>query len=335
MIQRRHVRMAAAFAKHAWRPIHPFEVQAALLNACNLACVYCRCPEIRTKVLSTETWVEIVRGLARHGTLRIKFQGGEPTIYPGLRRVSDAAREAGIQTAVVTNGIRIHEDPTLLDHLDEIVVSVDSLAPEHHEATRGQGSHAAALGALEAARERGMPAYVVMVMTRKNVGELESLLAWCEARGIGFHAQPLIFGRPPYDEGAREMALQEPELAEIHRRMAAWRRAGRPLMFSAATYERAARWPTHDVLTVPSEGESSCMAGRSYVHIEPNGDVWPCGQHGDTGFVARNLVSDGLEAALRNAAHHRCGDCYSAYLNERKAVFGLRPDALLQLVRRG
>jgi MoaA/NifB/PqqE/SkfB family radical SAM enzyme len=236
---------------------------------------------------------------------------------------------------VITNGIRVAEDPTLLDHLDEIVVSLDSLRPEAHDAARGPGSHAAALAALRAARERDMPAYAVAVLTRENVAELESLLDHCEAHGIGLHAQPMVFGRPPYDEKARGLALEEEEIRRLHLRMAAWRRAGRRLMFSAATYERAARWPSHETLTVPSEGESSCMAGRSYVHIEPNGDVWPCGQHGDEGFAARNIVADGLETALRNATHHRCGDCYSAYLNERKAAFGLRPHALLQIARRG
>jgi hypothetical protein len=52
-------------------------------------------------------------------------------------------------------------------------------------------------------------------------------------------------------------------------------------------------------------------------------------------FEPKNVVSDGLEAALRHAQRHHCGDCWSAYLNERKFVFGLRPSALLEVVRRG
>jgi MoaA/NifB/PqqE/SkfB family radical SAM enzyme len=335
VIRAHHVTMAARFAVHAWRPLHPFEVQAALLTACNLKCAYCRCPELRTRVLATRTWLEIVAGLARLGTLRIKYQGGEPTLYPGFRELCDASRAAGIRTAAITNGIRVSEDPSLLDHLDEIVVSLDSLRPEVHDRARGAGSHARAVRALLVARERGMPAYAVMVMTRENVGELEELLGFCEEHGIGFHAQPMVFGRPAYDEKARGLALDDETVGRIHRRLAELRRAGRPLMFAARTYELAARWPSHEVLTTPSEGDSPCMAGRSYIHIEPNGDVWPCGQHGDEGFVARNIVADGLERALANASRHRCGDCYSAYLNERKAVFGLRPHALRELVRRG
>jgi hypothetical protein len=105
-------------------------------------------------------------------------------------------------------------------------------------------------------------------------------------------------------------------------------------MFAADTYARVAAWPDHTVLTTQSASSSGCMAGRFYVHIEANGDVWPCQQHGAS-FSPKNIVHDGLETALRHVQHHNCGDCFTAYLNERKAVFGLRPAALAEVIRRG
>jgi MoaA/NifB/PqqE/SkfB family radical SAM enzyme len=95
-----------------------------------------------------------------------------------------------------------------------------------------------------------------------------------------------------------------------------------------------ALWVDYDVLATQSEGESRCMAGRYYIHIEANGDVHPCVQHAAS-FTPKNIIRDGLETALRHVQHHNCGDCFTAYLNERKALFGLRPAALLELVRRG
>ena len=105
-------------------------------------------------------------------------------------------------------------------------------------------------------------------------------------------------------------------------------------MFSAAAYEKVLDWADPPTLSTPSEGESDCMAGRDYVHIEPNGDVHPCVMHGAR-FEPKNILRDGLEAALRHVRRHDCGDCWSAYLNERKLAFGLRPHALLEVVRRG
>lgn len=334
MIRSRHLKMAARFAAGRLRELHPFEVQAALLNACNLKCVYCRCPEIRTRLLSTDQWREVIQGLAALGNLRIKFQGGEPTLRPDFAELCAVSQEAGILTAVVTNGFGIAETPALLDHLDEVVVSLDSPRAELNDELRGPRCFEHATRAIDLARQRGVRVFVNMVLTQRNLADLEAMLEFCEARGARLNGQPATFGRIFYDDRARSLALSTVEVVAVHRRLAAWKRDGRAVMFSAGAYEKVLRWPDVDVLTAASDGESSCMAGRDYVHIEPNGDVHPCVMHGAP-FEPLNILRDGLEPALRRAQHHECGDCWSAYLNERKLVFGLRPAALLEMARRG
>ena len=334
MIGRHHLRMAARFASGRLRELHPFEVQAALLNACNLKCVYCKCPEIATRLLTTEQWREIVRGLARLGTLRIKWQGGEPTLRPDFRELCAESQRHGIRTAVVTNGLAIAGNASLLDHLDEVVVSLDSPRAEVNDALRGDDVFARATRAMALARERGVRVFVNMVLTQRNLPDLEAMLAFCEERGAKLNAQPVSFGRIFYDDRARELGLTAEQTLEVHRRLAGWKRQGRAVMFSAAAYEKVHGWPDPLTLTAASEGESGCMAGRDYVHIEPNGDVHPCVMHGAR-FEPMNIVRDGLEPALRHVRRHDCGDCWSAYLNERKLAFGLRPQALLEIVRRG
>jgi MoaA/NifB/PqqE/SkfB family radical SAM enzyme len=334
MIRTRHLKMAARFAAHRFRPLHPFEVQALLLNACNLKCTYCRCPDLKSALMTTEQWQVTIRGLAALGTMRIKFQGGEPTLYPGFRELCVETRRAGILTAVITNGVKVAAQPELLDDLDEMVVSLDSATPEIHDRHRGAGTHARAVQAIDHARQRGLPTYVVMVVNRDNLQELEALLDFCEARGAGMHAQPVLFGRRAFDDAARHLELTPEQMRTMHMRLAEWKRQGRKLMFSASSYQGAAAWPDHTVLTTRSDGPSPCVAGKSYIHIEPNGDVWPCHQHGAE-FTPRNIVRDGLEAALQHVQQHNCGDCFTVYLNERKALFGLRPAALWEVVRRG
>jgi MoaA/NifB/PqqE/SkfB family radical SAM enzyme len=331
---RHQLRMAARFAAFRLRELHPFEVQAALLNACNLKCVYCRCPEIATRLLTTEQWRATVSGLATLGTLRIKWQGGEPTLRPDFRELCAEAQKAGIVTAVVTNGYAIADDQALLDHLDEVVVSLDSPRAEVNDTLRGEGCFERASRALDLALGRGLRAFVNMVLTQRNLPDLEAMLTFCEERGAKLNAQPAVFGRLFYDDRARELGLTDDQIRDVHRRLARWKRQGRAVMFSAAAYEKVLGWADLDTLTVPSEGQSDCMAGRDYVHIEPNGNVHPCIMHGGE-FQPKNVVRDGLEEALRHARRHDCGDCWIAYLNERKLVFGLRPGALLEVVRRG
>lgn len=334
MIRRRHLTQATRFLAHRFNRLHPYEVQALLLNACNLKCAYCRCPEMKVPMMTTEQWQAIIRDLARLGTMRIKYQGGEPTLRPDFATLCATSRRAGILTAVVTNGLRIAEDPSLLDELDEIVVSLDAVTPALHDGVRGAGSHAGAVAAIMAARARGLPTYVVMVASRTTLGEVEQMLRFCETHGAGLHVQPVLFGRRSFDMGAAELALSGEQMRALHRQLGIWKRQRRPLMFSAAAYEHVNDWADHSVLTRQTAGVSGCMAGRFYIHIEANGDVWPCQQHGAE-FTPRNILNDGLEAALEHVQRHNCGDCFTVYLNERKAVFGLRPSALAEVVRRG
>lgn len=334
MIRRRHFHQARRFLARRLHALHPYEVQALLLNACNLKCAYCRCPEMKVATMTTAQWQDIIRDLAALGTMRIKFQGGEPTLRPDFVELCASVRRAGITTAVVTNGIRIAEDPTLLAQLDEVVVSLDAVTPAIHDAIRGRGSHASAVAAITAALARDLPTYIVMVASRDSVVEVEAMLGFCEQRGVRLHVQPVLFGRTSFDATGAELALSDEQVRALHRQLAAWKRQGRPLMFAASSYAGVNAWPDHAVLTTRSAGESGCMAGRFYVHVEANGDVWPCQQHG-ADFTAKNILRDGLEAALEHVRHHNCADCFTVYLNERKAVFALRPAALAEVIRRG
>src|SRR5262249_23430497 len=157
------------------------EVQALLLNACNLKCQYCRCPEIKVPLMTTAQWQTIITQLAALGTMRIKFQGGEPTLRADFVQLCRTPRRAPITTAVVTSGIRIADNPELLAELDEVVVSLDAVTAAAHDRVRGAGSHASAVAAIEAARARNLPTYVVMVASRETVGEVDAMLQFCEA----------------------------------------------------------------------------------------------------------------------------------------------------------
>jgi MoaA/NifB/PqqE/SkfB family radical SAM enzyme len=334
VIRRRHLKLASRYLAHRFRELHPFEVQASLLNACNLRCVYCKCPEIKVTLMTTEQWRTIIRGLSALGTIRIKFQGGEPTLRADFREISAEARRAGLITAVVTNGLPVADEPALLDNLDEVVFSLDSVTPEINDRLRGEGTHAHVVRAIDIALGRGLRTYVNMVVNSETIGELEAMLEFCEARGLGLNAQPVLFGGQYADATTHHLALTSEQTRTMHTRLGEWKRQGRRLIFSAQTYERAVDWPDYDVQTTRSAGESACMAGKFYVHIEPNGDVHPCVSHG-ANWKPKNILQDGLDAALRHTQRHNCGDCWTVYHNERKAVFGLRPSALWEVVRRG
>jgi MoaA/NifB/PqqE/SkfB family radical SAM enzyme len=329
----RQLRTAGRLLAHRFRELHPYDVEINLLNACNLRCVYCRCPEIKIGLLSTDQWCRIIRQLGDVGTLRVRFQGGEPTLRSDFRTLCAAVQDAGARCGVTSNGLMIAAHPELLDHLDEVVISLDAVNPEVHDRLRGSGTHAQVVRAIDIARGRGVPTYVTMVVTSANLGEIEPLLEFCEMRGVIMHAQPILFGRQYFDDTVRHLALTAEQQRAVHAQLAAWKRQGRALVFTASTYAGVAEWPDHDVLATRTDGISGCVAGRYHIHIEANGDVHPCFQH-TASLTPKNIITDGFAEALRHVQRHDCGDCYTACLVERKAVFGLRPLALLEALRR-
>ena len=334
MIRLRHLKLASRFAAHRFRQLRPSEVEASLLNPCNIQCVYCLYPQVKMTQMTTEQWLEIIRRLRSLGTLRIKFQGGEPTLRPDFRELCAAVQQAGIIAAVTTNGMIIPTRPELLDYLDEITVSLDSTKREVNDRLRGEGSYSGAVQTIDIALERKLGTIVNMVLTSENVQDLEAMLEFCEARGVPMNAQPVVYGRRYYGNEAQDVTLTPEQIRSVHRRLVEWKQQGRGLVFSAWAYQKAVDWPDYDVLSTRSEGESSCMAGKDFIRIEANGDVLPCVQY-DADLLPKNILRDGLEEALRNVQIHNCGDCWRVYYTERKALFGLRPSALREVVRRG
>jgi len=339
MIRSRHLRMAARYLLHRPRKLHPFEVQANLCNTCNLRCVYCRCPEVETELLTTEQWLGIIRRLRRLGTLRIKFQGGEPTLHPDFRELSRATKKAGMISAVITNGLPAASQPSLLDYLDELVVSWDSPHRETNDRLRGKGAYEGAKRAIELGLERGLRTYVNMLLTSENLAHFDDMLDYCESRGIKMNAQPVMYEQKSvygeyFDDTVKKIALTSEQIRSLHRRLAEGKRQGRKFLFSSLAYQKTADWEDYSRSTVQKPGQSPCMAGKYYFHIEPNGDVLPCALN-ESPFTPKNILKDGLEDALHHAKHHNCWDCWMVYMNERKALFGLKLEALLEIIKRG
>ena len=330
----RQFRIGWRVLKRFFRRIRPYEVTAQLWNACDSRCVYCRCPEVQTQLMTTEEWREIIRDLGALGTIRIKFQGGEPTLRPDFGEISREARQAGMITAVISNGLRFASHPELLDELGEAVISLDSLRPEVNDELRGKGAYEGAIKAVDLSLQRGLKTFVNMALSQKNIEDLEPMLAFCERKGIKMNAQPIKFGVKYYDDKARRLALTPEQIRRVYYQMAEWKWQGRGMMFSPSSYLKAVDWPDLTRNTIKSPENSKCMAGKFYFHIDPNGDIIPCIPHG-ADFSPKNALKDGLVSALKHARYHNCGACWSPYLNERRLLYNFNFLAIREFLKRG
>ena len=122
----RTVREIPSVNFHLWQP-------------CNMRCGFCfaRFLDVKEGILpkghlNREDCLKVVAMLAEAPFQKINFAGGEPTLCPWLSELIRSAKDAGMTTALVTNGTKITSEwlDAVEGKLDWIALSVDTVSRE-------------------------------------------------------------------------------------------------------------------------------------------------------------------------------------------------------------
>ena len=320
-----------AAAKLAGAP-RPFFVQYSLLNACNARCGYCNCPNREDRTLTTEQHRRVLGEFARLGAVRIKFLGGEPLLRPDVDALVTETRRLGLRAAMVTNGLLVPQHFETVRKLDEIIISIDG-SEAVHDRQRGAGTWKKVMAAIELCAEAKLDFFLSAVVTRESQGDVDWLIALARRLGVMVNFQIPQSNPEMYGPGAREWMPSPEDIRAILGRVTAAKEAGAPVLFSTRSYRHTIGWRDYAVERLERPGEvSPCTAGRYFLQVEPNGDVYPCVLHIGH-FTPKNVVRDGVEEAWRHAQRHSCFDCYNTWLNENRAIFDLSPSILANFWR--
>lgn len=302
----------------------PFFLQFSLLNDCVSRCVYCNAPNRSGTRLPTAELRRVLGEFARLGTVRVKLYGGEPLLHQDIVEIIREVKRLGMRCAMVTNGLLFEEKMEAVRLLDEIIISLDG-SEVAHDRQRGQGTWKRVLRAVEACAAEGLDFFLTATVTRQNLGEVEWLLDTARRFGVMVNFQLTQFCEELFGPSARDYMPSPEEARAVLRRIIAAKEAGAPVLFTARSYRHTLDWPDYAYERREEVGRPSpCMAGRYFVQMEPDGDIYPCFlQIGS--FEPLNVTRDGVEVAWRHAQRHQCHDCYNTWLNENKAIFSLRP----------
>lgn len=114
----------------------PPSVNFHLLNACNFKCGFCfavfddSAEYLGKGQLPPDQQLAIVDAVAEAGVTKITFAGGEPLLSKNLEQLLERSKQHGLTTMVVTNGSRLTQREEIYQHLDWLVLSVDSVREE-------------------------------------------------------------------------------------------------------------------------------------------------------------------------------------------------------------
>ncbi|MBB5463092.1 radical SAM protein [Paraburkholderia sp. Cpub6] len=164
------------------------------LRLCNLACAHCYSssgPHAKGE-LPIDLLVACLKDAFQLGYRQVAISGGEPLLYGHLREVLIGARDLGMLTTLVSNGMLANGErwERITPYLDFAAISVDGRPEEHDAIRRRRGAFDITVSNFETIRASGIPFGILFTLTQHNVDSLDfvvRLAATVGARSVQVH----------------------------------------------------------------------------------------------------------------------------------------------------
>jgi len=166
----------------------PFIAIWEVTQACDLACVHCRAsaqPDRNPMELSTEEGKHLIDRIAALKVPVFVLTGGDPIKRPDLFELIGHARAVGVRVSLTPSATPLLTRDVVVRlkeaGLARLAVSMDGASADTHDAFRGMtGSFARTLDAVRWANEIGLPVQINTTFSRRNIGEIDEIVALME-----------------------------------------------------------------------------------------------------------------------------------------------------------
>lgn len=304
----------------------PLTVGLDITNRCNLRCRHCYAYsafDSEIPDMPLEKIISILDELNKLGTCLISLAGGEPLVRKDLFKITKAIKERGMMLFLNSNGQLLTKERARdlkKNGVDHMEVSIDGLG-KNHDYIRGQGSFKKAVEGFKNAKEAGISTGIMTVVSRHNVGDVDSLIRLfykLGAVGIGF----IRF--KPVGRGENIKSL---ELSPIERKFLIERIYKQKIIYDSRNFNVKVETPL-SILVAQNYPEfmkqhsyikdtiRGCPSGVISMHINADGTVTSCPQMPLTvGSVYDSTIYDlwnksDLFKKIRSRKYEgKCGKC--------------------------
>ncbi len=161
-------------------------------QACDLACVHCRAsaqPDRHPMELNTAEGKDLIDQIADMRVPVFVLTGGDPIKRPDLFELIEHARSLGVRVSLTPSATPLLTRETVgrlkEAGLARLAVSMDGASAATHDLFRGMsGSFARTLDAVRWANEIGLPVQINTTFSRRNIGEIDAIVALIESLNI-------------------------------------------------------------------------------------------------------------------------------------------------------
>lgn len=202
----------------------PFIAIWEVTQACDLACVHCRAsaqPDRHPMELSTEEGKGLIDQIAAMDVPVFVLTGGDPIKRPDLFELIGHARTRGMRVSLTPSATPLLTREVIVRlkeaGLARLAVSLDGATAETHDAWRGMsGSYVRTLDAIQWANEIGLPVQINTTFSRRNIGEIDAIVALMEKLKITLWS---VFFLVPTGRGKLKELLSADEFEKVFARI--------------------------------------------------------------------------------------------------------------------
>jgi len=313
---------------------------------CNLRCKHCYASAgVNFPEMSVEERLKALDILVDAGVAMLALSGGEPLLGPGFWEVLKRANDYGMYLAMATNATLITDEIAKRLAKNGLVfaqVSLDSPDPKFHDEFRGvPGAWEKAVRGIRNLKKYGILVEVSMVITKKNYRDVPKMLKFVKKElGVDMfmaynfiptgRARNIVDWDLTPEERWEVLGYLADELYE------GFSAASTAPQYAVVAYKRGLELSGKPMIaghfyTIDWRSErfgsmleflGGCGAGRVYLALEPNGDIYPC-----VFFRKKigNILQDDFEELWRNnellemlrnrdLLKGECGSCQYKYV---------------------
>jgi len=281
-----------------------------ITNACNLNCIHCHAAggKPAKDELTTEEGKKLIDEIARMKEFKtLVYSGGEPLMRPDLIELLNYSKKAGLINIIATNGTLITEDMAFKlkqSGVFCVAVSLDSSDPNIHNFIRKHPeAFSKAVQGIKNAAKAGILIQINTTAMEYNFETLGKLLEMGEDLGTGIY---LMYQLVPVGRGNKieDASLKVNKNEKLLKFLAEKQKNISAIVEPVAGPQY---WP----YLLEKNNKTSpfwrfiaervffgCAAGRGFIYIKANGDIWPCP------FVevnAGNIREQSLEYIYKNS----------------------------------
>ena len=275
----------------------PLTVNWSLSYRCNFICRHCYSRNQAEAPLPRESVLRILDLLRERGVVYVNFGGGEPLLYPDLFEVVSHASSVGLKVAMNSNGYLL--DASAVERIASagffsVGISIDSPRRDVHDRFRCRvGSFDRAAAALEHLRSAGVRTTVSCVINRGNVEDWEGMIPICRELGAStlYLHNYKCSGTGLVNMG--ELDLTPDEWGGFYRHA---------IEVQGEVEDVALSFDDPIMASLPGYKQENAVqgstCGKLSLHLEPNGDITPCGF---IPVVMGNILADDFDEIWFNS----------------------------------